>query len=60
MTLDLDATLAGSETTVEAYAGCPPAIGVELWSIVGGLHRPELTPGFAGLAWGFLSAHARR
>jgi len=58
-TLDLDAALAGNETTVEAYAGCPAGIGVELWSIVGGVHKPQLTPGFAGLAWGFLTAHAR-
>ncbi|HEX9102851.1 MAG TPA: alpha/beta hydrolase-fold protein, partial [Polyangia bacterium] len=60
VTLDLDTALAGSETTVEAYAGCPSGVGVELWSIVGGVHRPQLTPGFATLVWGFLSAHARR
>ncbi len=58
-TLDLDAAIAGSETTVEAYAGCPSGIAVELWSDVGGVHRPILTPQFAPAAWGFLSAHAR-
>lgn len=68
-TLDLDANLAGSETTVEAYAGCPPfddadagmsaPIGVELWSIQGGSHDPSFTPAFAGLAWDWLLAHAR-
>jgi polyhydroxybutyrate depolymerase len=67
--LDLDASLPGSETTVEAYAGCPPwsdadagtmtPIGVELWSIQGGMHRPIVTSMFAPLTWGFLSAHAR-
>ena len=30
--LDLDSSLDGSETTVEAYAGCPAGTGVELWS----------------------------
>jgi polyhydroxybutyrate depolymerase len=58
-TLDLDSSLAGSETTVEAYAGCPSPIGVELWSIVGGVHVPPLTPAFPGLVWAFLTAHAR-
>ncbi len=58
-TLDLDLALAGSETTVEAYGGCPSGIGVELWSIVGGVHRPQLTPAFAPAAWSFLTAHAR-
>jgi polyhydroxybutyrate depolymerase len=59
VTLDLDSVLAGNETTVEAYAGCPAGIGVELWTINGGFHRPNLTPAFPGLAWGFLTAHAR-
>ena len=58
-TLDLDTAIAGSETTVEAYSGCPSGIAVELWSIVKGVHRPPLAPAFAGIAWGFLTAHAR-
>lgn len=58
-TLDLDAAIAGSETTVEAYSGCPSGIAVELWSDVGGVHRPVLTSAFAPAAWAFLSAHAR-
>lgn len=57
--LHLDTSLVGDETTVEAYAGCPPGIGVELWSIVGGAHLPEPTASFASLTWGFLTAHAR-
>jgi polyhydroxybutyrate depolymerase len=69
VTLDLDAIIPGSETTVEAYMGCPPfedvdagsssPVGVELWSIKGGTHMPSLTPGFAGLVWDWLTAHAR-
>jgi polyhydroxybutyrate depolymerase len=58
-TYDLDAAIAGSETTVEAYAGCPSGIGVELWSDVGGFHHPQLTPQFASIVWTFLNGHAR-
>jgi len=58
-TLDLDSRLPGEETTVEAYAGCPPGVAVELWSIVDGSHRPALTDGFAARVWGFLSSHPR-
>jgi polyhydroxybutyrate depolymerase len=67
--LDLERNLAGSETTVEAYSGCPPienadagtqgSVGVELWSIVGAGHDPSFTPQLAPLVWGFLTAHAR-
>lgn len=57
--LDLDLMLAGNETTVEAYAGCPAGVGVELWTIVGGTHRPGLPTTFPALAWSFLDGHAR-
>jgi polyhydroxybutyrate depolymerase len=56
---DLDSSLAGSETTVEAYGGCPTGIGVELWTIVGGAHHPPVTDGFAGAVWTWLGGHAR-
>jgi polyhydroxybutyrate depolymerase len=59
VTLDLDSALAGNETTVEAYGACPSGIGVELWTIVNGVHRPQLTNNFAPAAWAFLTAHAR-
>jgi polyhydroxybutyrate depolymerase len=59
VTLHLDSSLTGNETTVEAYAGCPAGIGVELWSIVGGSHTPQVTKPFAPTVWTFLSAHAR-
>jgi polyhydroxybutyrate depolymerase len=60
MTYDLVTDLAGNETTVEAYSGCPAGIGVELWSIQNGVHKPNLTAAFAPTAWGFLTAHARQ
>ncbi len=68
-TLDLDGSLPGDETTVAAYSDCPPLddldggvstpVAVELWSIQGGGHDPDVTPQFSQLVWTFLSAHAR-
>jgi polyhydroxybutyrate depolymerase len=64
--LDLDTTIAGAETTVERYAGCP-AGAAELWTVQGGAHAPALatdasgldaTP-FGDLVYGWLSAHAK-
>ena len=70
MTYDLDTSLAGAETTVEAYADCPPLadadagvaapIGVELWTIHGGGHVPAVSGELASDVWTFLTAHARR
>ncbi len=37
----LDAKLAGAETTIERYAGCPAGVGVELWTVRGGKHIPN-------------------
>ncbi|HEY8090128.1 MAG TPA: hypothetical protein VIF09_19840 [Polyangiaceae bacterium] len=59
-TLDLVADLPGSETAVEAYAGCPPGIDAQLWLVHGGVHIPTLTqPGWGETVWTFLSAHPR-
>jgi polyhydroxybutyrate depolymerase len=58
-TMDLDSSLAGNETSVEAYSGCPAGLAVELWTMNGGVHKPALTSNFAPAAWGFLTAHAR-
>jgi polyhydroxybutyrate depolymerase len=57
--LDLDTSLVGNDTTVEAYSGCPAGVGVELWSIIGGSHGPDVNAQFPTLVWNFLSAHAR-
>jgi polyhydroxybutyrate depolymerase len=46
-TLDLDAGLAGAETTVEVWrSGCDTGTQVQLWTIHGGQHTPDLTPAF--------------
>lgn len=59
-TLDIDSTLPGNETTVQAYPGCPGGIDVQLWTIQGGMHVPTFNqPGWGELVWGFLSTHAK-
>jgi len=45
--LDLDAGLAGDETAVEVWrSGCDEGSQVQLWTIHGGQHVPDLTPSF--------------
>jgi polyhydroxybutyrate depolymerase len=59
-TLDLVPSLAGDETHVASYAGCPPGIDVQLWTIQGGGHVPPLdTTTFGELMWMFMSTHAK-
>lgn len=57
--LDLDSALAGAETKVTRWTGCPAGGDVELWAIEGGTHIPALGPAFREAAWSFFSAHAR-
>ena len=57
--LDLTRDVAGEETAVSAYNGCPPGIGVELWTLEGVGHHPDVQPTWASQLYGFLSAHPR-
>jgi polyhydroxybutyrate depolymerase len=58
--LDLDAAVAGADTVIDAVAGCPPGVGVELWTILGGGHIPNfIQPATADRIWGWLAAHPR-
>jgi polyhydroxybutyrate depolymerase len=58
--LDLVTTLAGAETSREAYAGCPAAGAVELWTMTGGGHIPSFDVDvIADTLWAFLSAHPK-
>ncbi len=56
--LDLDTTLLGAETKVEAASGCT-AGAVELWTIQGGAHIPTLQSSWAETIYGFLAAHPK-
>ena len=59
-TYDLVSALAGNETTVQAYAGCPSGVDVQLWVVQGGTHVSFLShPAWGEAVWGFLSAHAK-
>jgi polyhydroxybutyrate depolymerase len=58
--LDLEAKLAGNETTVVKYAaGCKPGGHAELWTIAGGAHIPSLTKSFTTSVVDFLYAHPK-
>jgi polyhydroxybutyrate depolymerase len=59
MPLDLVSTIAGSETSVEKYTGCPAHGEVELWTIKGGGHVPIFQPTWGETLWGFLSSHPK-
>jgi polyhydroxybutyrate depolymerase len=55
--LDLDAGLPGAETTVTRYStGCRDGTRVELWTIPGGGHIPDLTDKFVPSLVDFLLA----
>lgn len=58
-TLDLAQSAGGEETTVERYAGCPPGIDVELWTMNDVAHWPVPPPTFMSLVYGFLALHPR-
>ena len=58
MTLDIDTLIPGSETTISAFATCPSA-AVELWTIHGGSHIPNLSTLWAGQIYDWLTAHPK-
>jgi polyhydroxybutyrate depolymerase len=56
--LDLDTKLPGAETTVERWPGCRGG-AVELWTIRGGGHGPDLAPDWGERILGFLADHPK-
>jgi len=57
--LDLEAKLAGAETTVTAYqTGCRDGARVALWAITGGAHVPALSDSFTPAILDFLLTRA--
>ena len=58
--IDLEANLAGAETTVTRYfTSCDPEGSAELWTIVGGSHVPALSATFSRQVVEFLYAHPK-
>lgn len=39
---DIEPNLAGDETTVQEFSGCPTGIAVQLWTVDGGAHIPGI------------------
>jgi len=56
---DIDVSIPGMETTSQIADGCPSGVDVELWSIAGAGHLPNLDATFAPQVWTWLSAHRR-
>lgn len=40
--IDVEQSIAGPETKVETFTGCPAGVDVELWSVEGGGHIPAI------------------
>ena len=57
--IDLDRSIAGPETSVRRFAGCERESGVELWTIQGADHGPDLGREFAAGVWQWLAAHPK-
>jgi polyhydroxybutyrate depolymerase len=58
--LDLDKGIGGAETAVTRFAGCAAGTAVELWTMNGGGHIPNLSPSFSSLIVDFLFAHPKQ
>jgi polyhydroxybutyrate depolymerase len=57
--LDLIIDVPGLDTVVTRYTNCPPGGAVELWTILGGSHTPNLSSQFSPLVIGWLLAHSK-
>ena len=57
--IDVDGDVPEAETTVSRWSGCRPGGAVELWTIPGGGHIPDLTGAFSAAVFDFLKAHPK-
>jgi polyhydroxybutyrate depolymerase len=57
--LDIAEDVAGIDTSIARHEGCPMGIDVELWTIEGGPHIPDLQPEFPNTLWTWLADHPR-
>jgi polyhydroxybutyrate depolymerase len=59
MPFDFDTKPPGPETVVTTYKNCKPNSTVELWTLTGSTHIPDLNDTLPETIWSFLSAHPR-
>jgi polyhydroxybutyrate depolymerase len=57
--LDIDITVPGAETQTATFDGCPAGISVELWTMQGVTHVPNLDTSFSSLIFQYLGDHRR-
>jgi polyhydroxybutyrate depolymerase len=57
--LDLEATIAGTDTAVSVYSDCRAGGAVELWTVDGGSHVPSISSTFSSRIIDFLYAHPK-
>lgn len=57
--IDIETGIDGAETKVTRWAGCKPGGGVELWTIEGGGHIPEVGDDYRTRLLDFLLAHPK-
>lgn len=57
--LDLDSSIDGAESGIDALGGCEQDVAVELWTIDGGRHVPPVTNDFSASVVDFLLAHPK-
>jgi polyhydroxybutyrate depolymerase len=57
MTLDLEASISGAETTIKRHSCSKGA--AELWTIKGGAHIPQFQPSWSETFYTWLEAHAK-
>ncbi len=57
--IDVDESIAGSETTIAKYSGCLAGTGAALWTMAGSGHIPDLASDFNERVVGFLLAHPK-
>lgn len=56
---DFDRAVPGAETMKSTYGSCAGGSSVELWTLRGSGHEPEVSDEFAEAIYGFLAAHPK-
>ncbi len=57
--MDLEANIAGDETSIKAWTNCQNSSEVELWTVENATHIPTLVSTFATKIWEFFAAHPK-